>query len=144
MFNVGPGEFVAILAIALIVLGPNRLPEAVRTVGRVVGELRRISSGFQDELRNAFDDGDIIDQLETKPDPSTKATKPTTEAIDTAVVGLSGAVSSTEPVDGSEESHESDDELDGDDTDEVDDGVDRVIEQSHTDDPPDTDERAAS
>ena len=64
MFNVGPGELIAILALALIVLGPNRLPEAVRTVGRVVGELRRISSGFQDELRNALEDSEVENDLE--------------------------------------------------------------------------------
>jgi sec-independent protein translocase protein TatB len=71
MFNVGPGELVAILALALIVLGPNRLPEAVRTVGRVVGELRRISSGFQEELRNALDDSDVerdLDRLRSRGD----------------------------------------------------------------------------
>jgi sec-independent protein translocase protein TatB len=45
--------------VALIVLGPQRLPQAVRTVGRVVGELRRISSGFQDELRTALDDSEL-------------------------------------------------------------------------------------
>lgn len=71
MFNVGPGELVAILALALIVLGPNRLPEAVRTVGRVVGELRRISTGFQEELRNALDDSDVerdLDRLRSRGD----------------------------------------------------------------------------
>jgi len=64
MFNVGPGELIAILALALIVLGPQRLPEAVRTVGRVVGELRRISSGFQEELRNALDDSEVDRDLD--------------------------------------------------------------------------------
>lgn len=64
MFNVGPGELIAILALALIVLGPQRLPEAVRTVGRVVGELRRISSGFQEELRNALDDSEVERDLD--------------------------------------------------------------------------------
>lgn len=109
MFNIGPGELVAILAVALIVLGPNRLPEAVRTVGRVVGELRRISSGFQDELRNAFDDGDVIDQLETKPLDPSKPTSPAIDtAIDTAAVGLSGATVSTEPLDGDEDAVDGD------------------------------------
>lgn len=58
MFNVGGGELLVILLIALIVLGPQRLPDAARTVGRVMGDLRRISSGFQQELKDAFDDGD--------------------------------------------------------------------------------------
>jgi sec-independent protein translocase protein TatB len=56
MLNIGPGEVLAILVITLIVLGPEKLPEVLRTVGRVTSELRRISSGFQTELRNALDD----------------------------------------------------------------------------------------
>jgi sec-independent protein translocase protein TatB len=55
MFNIGGGELLVIMLIALIVLGPQRLPDAARTVGRVMGELRRVSSGFQQELKDAFD-----------------------------------------------------------------------------------------
>jgi Tat protein translocase TatB subunit len=58
MFNVGGGELLVIALIALIVLGPQRLPDAARQVGRVMGDLRRISSGFQQELKVAFDDED--------------------------------------------------------------------------------------
>jgi sec-independent protein translocase protein TatB len=54
VFNVGGQEFLVILLLALLVLGPERLPGAIRTVGRVVGELRRISGGFQSELRDAL------------------------------------------------------------------------------------------
>lgn len=43
-----------ILVVALIVLGPERLPEAARQVGRFVGELRRIGAGFQAEMRDAM------------------------------------------------------------------------------------------
>jgi sec-independent protein translocase protein TatB len=56
MFNIGGGELLVILLIALIVLGPQRMPEAARTVGRVVGEIRRLSTGFQREIRDAFDE----------------------------------------------------------------------------------------
>jgi sec-independent protein translocase protein TatB len=45
----------------LIVLGPQRLPQAMRTVGRVVGEVRRVSTGFQQELRDAFEDSDVAE-----------------------------------------------------------------------------------
>jgi sec-independent protein translocase protein TatB len=65
MFNIGGGELLVIVLIALIVLGPQRLPDAMRTVGRVVGEVRRISSGFQQELRDAFEDSDVADQAST-------------------------------------------------------------------------------
>ena len=56
MFNIGGGEFMIIALIALIVLGPQRLPEAARKVGKVMGDLRRISSGFQNELKSAMDE----------------------------------------------------------------------------------------
>src|SRR5262245_5701860 len=58
MFNVGGGELLVIAVIALIVLGPQKLPEAMRTVGRVIGELKRISSGFQQEMQDAIKDMD--------------------------------------------------------------------------------------
>lgn len=73
MFNVGFPELLAILALALTILGPAKLPEAVRTAGRVLGELRRISGGFQQELLNALDDSQPNDDPErphdTRADP---------------------------------------------------------------------------
>lgn len=56
MFNVGGGELLVIFLVALIVLGPAKLPEAARQVGGAVRELKRLSSGFQQELRAAMDD----------------------------------------------------------------------------------------
>lgn len=56
MFNVGSGEFLVILVIALVVLGPDRLPEAFRKLGKLSAELRRMSAGFQEELRSALDE----------------------------------------------------------------------------------------
>jgi Tat protein translocase TatB subunit len=56
MFNIGGPELFVILLVALIVLGPNKLPEAARQVGRAMHELRRISNGFQAELRSALEE----------------------------------------------------------------------------------------
>ena len=47
---------IAILVIGLIVLGPEKLPDAIRKFGNIYGELRRMSHGFQSELRDAFDE----------------------------------------------------------------------------------------
>ncbi len=58
MFNIGGGEFLVIALIALIVLGPQRLPDAARQVGKVMGDLRRVSSGFQAELKGAINEAD--------------------------------------------------------------------------------------
>jgi Tat protein translocase TatB subunit len=55
MFNVGAGEMVLIFVLALIVLGPDKLPGAARQAGRYLAEFRRISSGFQQEFRDAVD-----------------------------------------------------------------------------------------
>jgi Tat protein translocase TatB subunit len=59
MFNVGGGEVLVIALIALIVLGPSRLPDAARQAGKVMADLRRISTGFQNEVRTAFDQAEL-------------------------------------------------------------------------------------
>jgi Tat protein translocase TatB subunit len=50
------GEFLIILLVALVVLGPDKLPDAVRKAGRLYGEVRRMANGFQSELRDALDE----------------------------------------------------------------------------------------
>ena len=54
MFNTSGTELLVILLVALIVLGPEKLPEAARKVGNVMREIRRMSSGFQAEVRDAL------------------------------------------------------------------------------------------
>jgi Tat protein translocase TatB subunit len=54
VLNVGTPELLVIVVVALLVLGPTKLPDAMRQVGKAVGELRRLSSGFQAELRDAM------------------------------------------------------------------------------------------
>ena len=51
MFNVGPEKLMVVLLVALIVLGPDKLPNAARQIGRYLNDFRRISQGFQQELR---------------------------------------------------------------------------------------------
>lgn len=58
MFNVGGMELIVIGVVALVVLGPDKLPGAVRKVGQVVTEVRKISNGFQAEMRTAMLDED--------------------------------------------------------------------------------------
>lgn len=54
MFNLGPMEVLVIVVVALLVLGPQRLPEAMRQVGKGVGEVRRWSSQLTNEVQSAF------------------------------------------------------------------------------------------
>jgi sec-independent protein translocase protein TatA len=48
MPNVGPLELIVILAIALIVLGPKKLPEVGRSIGKGMREFRESISGESD------------------------------------------------------------------------------------------------
>jgi Tat protein translocase TatB subunit len=48
-------EVIIILVAGLLILGPKRLPEAARQVGKAMSELRRVSSGLQSEMRDAFE-----------------------------------------------------------------------------------------
>ena len=54
MFDLSPDKILMLGILALVVLGPNRLPEAARTAGRMLGQLRRMSAGFQSEVREAL------------------------------------------------------------------------------------------
>lgn len=56
MFNLSGSEIVIIMLLALVILGPEKLPDAMRKAGKAWGELRKLSSGFQDEVRKGFDE----------------------------------------------------------------------------------------
>jgi sec-independent protein translocase protein TatB len=65
------------------VLGPEKLPDTARKIGNVMGELRRMSSGFQDEMRSAMDDV-TRPPLESVKDDTTDESKPKTKPDDPA------------------------------------------------------------
>jgi sec-independent protein translocase protein TatB len=54
MLNLSPEKLLLVGMIALVVLGPTRLPQAARSAGRLLAELRRMSSGFEREVRGAL------------------------------------------------------------------------------------------
>jgi sec-independent protein translocase protein TatA len=68
MVNVGPMELIIVLVIALLVLGPKRLPEAGRAVGKGMREFKDSLSGI-----NADDDDDDDGEPATIRDGTTKA-----------------------------------------------------------------------
>lgn len=61
MGNVGPMEIVIVLIIALIVLGPQRLPEAARSVGRGVREFR---GALSSNMMGDDDDRDDVEEVD--------------------------------------------------------------------------------
>ncbi len=54
ILGMGPAELLLVLAIALIVFGPDKLPDIARQVGRTVGELRRVSSEVTREIQRSI------------------------------------------------------------------------------------------
>jgi sec-independent protein translocase protein TatA len=77
MPNVGPMELVIVLVVALIVLGPKRLPEVGRSLGNGLRE-------FKDSLQNpGQDDDDVQLDVEEPPKPVTTAAATAPSAPDT-------------------------------------------------------------
>lgn len=54
--NFGAAEFLVIAILALIIFGPNRLPEIARSVGRALKEVRNSARELTDEFREGFDE----------------------------------------------------------------------------------------
>jgi Tat protein translocase TatB subunit len=50
MFNIGAPELFLIFIIALIVLGPKKLPELARSLGKVVGEVKKATDDFKENF----------------------------------------------------------------------------------------------
>lgn len=66
MFNIGPQELLVVLIVALIIVGPKRLPEFGRTIGRALNEFRKLQDEVKDMVK--FDLGaDPADDEETEP-----------------------------------------------------------------------------
>jgi Tat protein translocase TatB subunit len=75
MFGISGAEVMVILLVALVVLGPDRLPVVARKAGQVLGEIRKVSAGFEAEMRSAMYD---------QPAPPAAPPEPERPAIDMA------------------------------------------------------------
>jgi Tat protein translocase TatB subunit len=56
MLNVGPLELLVVLAVALVVVGPERLPELARSVGRALRQFREVQDEVRDMVSSGVDD----------------------------------------------------------------------------------------
>jgi len=79
MFGIGMPEMLLILAIALIVIGPKKLPDLAKSLGRAMREFKKATSEFKDtmqidnelsEVKKAFDDinEDVKQAVDLKPE----------------------------------------------------------------------------
>lgn len=56
MFGLGFTEIIALLVLALLVIGPKQLPELARNLGRFFNELKRTTNMFKDEFKSSMQD----------------------------------------------------------------------------------------
>ncbi len=103
MFGIGMPEMLVLLAVALIVFGPKKLPDLAKSLGRALGEFKRATSDLKDtietetgmdEVRNTLEDvkEDIKSQVDlagdmpdpTAPKSKTASDEPSDEPIDNA------------------------------------------------------------
>ncbi|MFC1815421.1 twin-arginine translocase TatA/TatE family subunit [Thermodesulfobacteriota bacterium] len=83
MFGIGMPEMLLILAIALIVIGPKKLPDLAKSLGRALGEFRRATSELKEsieiddgleDVKRTFDDidTDIRESIDLNETPASK------------------------------------------------------------------------
>src|SRR5437763_1719493 len=65
MFGIDSGEFLVIMVVAIIVIGPKDLPVALRTAGRWIAQMRRISGHFRSGLDAMIREAEM-EELEKK------------------------------------------------------------------------------
>lgn len=59
MFDIGWSELLVIGIVALVVIGPKELPGVLRTVGQMVGKLRRMAGEFQGQFQEALREAEL-------------------------------------------------------------------------------------
>jgi sec-independent protein translocase protein TatB len=98
MFGVGLPEMAVILVVAVIVFGPDRLPEYARQAGRLVRQLRRFAQSAQDDLRKEL--GPEYANLKlTDLDPRVAIRKHILEAMDDDDVAVAAAAQAARAAD---------------------------------------------
>jgi sec-independent protein translocase protein TatB len=65
MFDIGIGELLVILIVAVVVIGPKDLPLAMRTAGRWIGKMRRISAHFRSGIDTMVREAEL-EEMEKK------------------------------------------------------------------------------
>ena len=61
MFDIGAGELLVIVIVAILVIGPKEMPRALRTAGRWIGKMRRMSAHFRSGIDTMIREAELED-----------------------------------------------------------------------------------
>ncbi len=89
MFDIGWDEMLLTAVVAIIVIGPKDLPMALRTAGRWIGKIRRVSGHFRSGIETMIRDAEL-EEMETKwreQNAAIMAQHPPSAAAEAALVG---------------------------------------------------------
>ena len=91
MFGIGMPEMLLILAVALIVVGPKKLPDLAKSLGKALGEFKKAASDLKDSLqieteintlKSALDDDDRDSKPKTGPNAAPSSAAPVDDRDD--------------------------------------------------------------
>jgi sec-independent protein translocase protein TatB len=68
MFGIGMPELIIILAVALIVIGPKKLPDLAKSLGRALGEFKKATNDLKDSISMDDDIKDVKNTIDTLKD----------------------------------------------------------------------------
>lgn len=84
MFGLGGTELIIIVVVALLIFGPNKLPEVGRTIGKMMSEFKKASTEVEDafrrEMNAAEDSGRPASDVNAAAQASAEAAQPLTPA----------------------------------------------------------------
>lgn len=100
MFGIGSTELIVILIVALIVIGPAKLPEMAKSLGKALGEFRRVSTDVKRTIemeaeqaeqkektaqakKELFPDEAKVEPQPAEPQPAAASGEPATQPADT-------------------------------------------------------------
>jgi sec-independent protein translocase protein TatB len=119
MFGIGMPELLLLLAIALIVVGPKKLPELARALGRGIAEFKKATNELKESLETSSDFSELKQSFGEIQDGLTDATSPSPLDVkdDSETTDADGSESSREDDEDPEKASLSSDELEEEKTD---------------------------
>ena len=83
MFDIAPSELLVVVLVAIVVIGPKDLPIALRTAGKWIGKMRRMSAHFRSGIESMIREAEL-EEMEKKwreQNAAIMAQNPTTDVV---------------------------------------------------------------